>query len=279
MADKNRERNCDKEKYKKKQKKKKEIKQKREAQAISRKKRNYVRKQIKFFYDAFRELKNKHLLFVLKDTENMERIILQKNDIGNGLTLLALPVINEDMINEFLNIISPEVITSLSLSEDKNAAIKAFINHYYSLNSDNITDLFDLNMMVFKDCQLLKNKDELLQINVRPYNEKTWYESEHTTVNGVKVYKGNKLKTFFKIDEDLGKTYIFHDTISEILLYKSLMGKIDIEKLLADNEMLAKKKLLSQAFKGLYLTIFTDDEEIERRFENEELEDNDLESR
>ena len=77
----------------------------------------------------------------------------------------------------------------------------------------------------------------------------------------------------------LGKTYIFHDTISEILLYKSLMGKIDIEKLLADNEMLAKKKLLSQAFKGLYLTIFTDDEEIERRFENEELEDNDLESR
>ena len=46
---------------------------------ISRETRKYVRKKIEPYYNAFREFKDKHLLFVLKDTENMERILLQKN--------------------------------------------------------------------------------------------------------------------------------------------------------------------------------------------------------
>ena len=91
MSDKNRERECDKENYKKKQKKKRIIKQRRQAHAISRENRKYVRKKIEPYYNAFRQFKDKHLLFVLKDTDNMERILLQKNDIGKGIILLTLP--------------------------------------------------------------------------------------------------------------------------------------------------------------------------------------------
>ena len=276
MSDKNRERKCNKENYKKKQKKKKIIKQRRQAQAISRENRKYVRKKIEPYYDAFRQFKDKHLLFVLKDTDNMERILLQKNDIGKGLTLLTLPVINEDMITQYLNDVPSEEATNFSLSNDNNQALKGLINYYYSVSSDEIKDNPQANMMFFRNCKLLGTQDILVPLNVRPYNLNTWYNSETTTINGVKVYKGNKLKTFFKIDENLGKTYIFHDTIMEILLYKAMMGKIKYEDLLSDHQMLAKKGNL---FGGLYAIIATNEDEIYHRFEKEQQEDQDLEGR
>ena len=276
MSDKNRERKCNKENYKKKQKKKKIIKQRRQAQAISRENRKYVRKKIEPYYDAFRQFKDKHLLFVLKDTDNMERILLQKNDIGKGLTLLTLPVINEDMITQYLNDVPSEEATNFSLSNDNNQALKGLINYYYSVSSDEIKDNPQANMMFFRNCKLLGTQDSLVPLNVRPYNLNTWYNSETTTINGVKVYKGNKLKTFFKIDENLGKTYIFHDTIMEILLYKAMMGKIKYEDLLSDHQMLAKKGNL---FGGLYAIIATNEDEIYHRFEKEQQEDQDLEGR
>ncbi len=276
MSDKNRERKCNKENYKKKQKKKRIIKQRRQAQAISRENRKYVRKKIEPYYDAFRQFKDKHLLFVLKDTDNMERILLQKNDIGKGLTLLTLPVINEDMITQYLNDVPSEEATNFSLSNDNNQALKGLINYYYSVSSDEIKDNPQANMMFFRNCKLLGTQDSLVPLNVRPYNLNTWYNSETTTINGVKVYKGNKLKTFFKIDENLGKTYIFHDTIMEILLYKAMMGKIKYEDLLSDHQMLAKKGNL---FGGLYAIIATNEDEIYHRFEKEQQEDQDLEGR
>ena len=276
MSDKNRERKCNKENYKKKQKKKRIIKQRRQAQAISRENRKYVRKKIEPYYDAFRQFKDKHLLFVLKDTDNMERILLQKNDIGKGLTLLTLPVINEDMITQYLNDVPSEEATNFSLSNDNNQALKGLINYYYSVSSDEIKDNPQANMIFFRNCKLLGTQDSLVPLNVRPYNLNTWYNSETTTINGVKVYKGNKLKTFFKIDENLGKTYIFHDTIMEILLYKAMMGKIKYEDLLSDHQMLAKKGNL---FSGLYAIIETNEDEIYHRFEKEQQEDQDLEGR
>ena len=276
MSDKNRERKCNKEHYKKKQKKKRIIKQRRQAQAISRENRKYVRKKIAPYYDSFRQFKDKHLLFVLKDTDNMERILLQKNDIGNGLTLLTLPVINDNMITQYLNDVPSEEATKFSLSNNSNQALNGLINYYYSVSSDEIKDNPQANMMFFRNCKLLGTQDKLVPLNVRPYNLNTWYNSEATTINGVKVYKGNKLKTFFEIDENLGKTYIFHDTIMEILLYKAMMGKIKYEDLLLDHQMLAKKGNL---FSGLYEIMATNEDEIYHRFEKEQQEDQDLEGR
>ena len=276
MSDKNRERKCNKENYKKKQKRKRILKQKRHAQAISRETRKYVRKKIEPYYNNFRQFKDKHLLFVLKDTDNMERILLQKNDIGKGLTLLTLPVINEDMINQYVSNVPREESTQVSLTNASNEALNGLINYYYSVSSDEITDNTQANMMIFRNCRLLGSQDNLVPLNVRPYDLNTWYNSETTTINGVKVYKGNKLKTFFKIDENLGKTYIFHDTIMEILLYKAMMGKIRYQDLLSDHQMLAKRGNL---FSGLYAIMATNEDEIQQRFKREQQEDNELEGR
>lgn len=276
MADKNRERKTNIENYKKKQKKKRAIKQKRQTQAISRQNRKYVRKKIEPYYNNFREYKDKHLLFVIKDTNNMEKILLQKNDIGNGLTLLTLPVINEDMINRYLTDVPLEKVKSSSLSVDNNETLNELINYYYSVKSDYITDNPQANMTIFRNCKLLGSKDNLVALNVRPYNLNTWYNGEITSINGVKVYKGKKLKTFFQIDENLGKTYVFHDTIMELLLYKAMMGKIRLEDLLVDTKMLAKRGNL---FSELYAIMATDEEEIYHRFENEKKEEEELKDR
>lgn len=276
MPDKHRERKYNKENYKKKQKKKRIIKQRKQSYMISRETRKYVRKKIEPYYNAFREFKDKHLLFVLKDTENMERILLQKNDIGNGIILLALPVINEDMINQYLSSIPSEESNESCLDTTSNVALNGLINYYYSVSSEEIKYCPEANMMIFRNCQEVGCQNNLVALNVRPYDLNTWYNSETTTINGVKVYKGNKLKTFFKIDENLGKTYIFHDTIMEILLYKAMMGKIEYQYLLEDHQMLAKK---GKQFKNLYALMVTDEDEIQRRFEREEQEDFELEER
>lgn len=276
MSEKNRERKVNRDNYLKKQKRKRAIKTRRHNQAISRETRKYVRKKIKPYYDAFRQFKNKHLLFVLKDTENMERVLLQKNDLGNGITLLALPTINEEMINEYLNTRQQTNSKAFSLSADDKEALNGLIKHYYSVCSDDIKDCPETNMMVFRNCRVFESKSNLIPLNVRPYDLNTWYNGETTTVKGVKVFKGNKLKTFFKIGDKIGKTYIFYDTITEILLYKAMMRKIKYEDLLSDHQMLsARGNLLG----SLYAIMATNDDELEEKFKKEKQEDDELERR
>lgn len=266
MSDKNRERKCNKEKYKQKQRKKKKMQQERRARAISRDLRNYVRSSINPYYDAFRNLTDKHLLFVIKDTENMERILFQKNNIGRGITLLSLPSVDDNMIEAYLqNSKSQKKSKSFQLATLGNEAINDITSFYFGVRSDEITDLS--NLVIFRNCKLIGHRNSLIPLNVRPYNLNTWYCDDTTTLHGYRIYKGNKLKTFFHIDGELGKTYVFHDTLMEILLYRSMMGKIRIQDLLSDSAELGRRQLLSM--RGLYEIIATNKDEIQERFDHE----------
>ncbi len=267
------------EKNNKKQQKKRKTKQRKQAQAISRKHRNSLRKIINPYYNSFRQFKNKHLLFVLKDTENMEQVLLLKNDVGCGNTLLTLPVINQEMIDTYLKSLPEEESTSFDLSIIDNQALKKFVNHYYSIDSDEIIDCPEANMVIFRNCMLLDIQDNLMSINVRPYNVSTWFNGESTTKNGRRIFEGKKLRTFFnfsdKLDKDIKKIYIFQDTLSQLLLYKSKMNKVALEDVLSDHEMLAKKDY-SPFINSLLVANPID---IAKRFINEEKETQELEGR
>ena len=269
----------EKEKKKKRQQKKRKIKERRKAHAISRNHRKFLRKSISPIYDSFRQFKIKHLLFVLKDTDNMEKILLQKNTIGSDYTLLALPIINQEMIDTYLETLPEKEAKSFDLSCNDNQALKRFINHYYSVDSDEIIDCPEANMVIFKNCKLLGVQDDLIPTIVRPYNVATWFNGESSTKNGRRIYKGKKLRTFFnisdKIDEDIRKTYIFQDTLSQLLLYKAKMKKIELDDVLSDHSMLAKKDY-SPFINALMIT---NPIEIANRFKNEEQENQDLEGR
>ena len=276
MPEKNRERKYDKENYKKKQKRKQKIKQRRQSLTISRETRKYVRNQIEPYYSSFREFKDKHLLFVLKDTDNMERVLLQKHDLGKGITLLSLPVINGDMIHEYLSDTQGDSSSTQDLSCAENEAINGLTNYFYSITSDEIKDTPETNMMIFRNCKMTGSREDLIPLNVRPYDQNTWYGNETTTVHGVKVFKGNNLKTFFKTGENLSKTYVFLDTITELLLYKAMMGKINYHALLEDHMELAKH---GNMFAPLYLALSTDFDELFERFKNEHKESQKLDER
>ena len=248
------------EKKMKKMNKKQRENKKKQDQAMSRRNRNEVRSSLRPYYSSFRSLNDKHILFVMKDTENMENILLQKIDIGQGRTLLMLPVINDDIINEYYN--GVDSIESIDISK--------VVCDYYSIKSDKIMNVDQTNMIVFRDCQLV-GINNLISVNVRPYSLNTWFKIECTTIEGVKIYKGKKLKTFFKLDDidDYSKTYVLQDTINEILLYKALMKKINLDDLLYDIKILSGKGTLSSSIGGLYEAMATDIDETIDRFKNE----------
>ena len=280
MSDKQRERKHDKEKHKKKQLKKKRRDIKRKAQAIGREKRNYVRQKIRPYYESFRDFKDKHLLFVIRDTDNMEKVLFQKNDLGHGATLLTLPYINKEMIEEYLDTFKKNNRAGEEMSSDNNEALNSLIKYWFSVTSDEQKDLPQANMMVFRNCKIHQKRPNLIALNVRPYDLNTWFSEEHTTVgNGTRVFKGKKLQTFFHIEGNLGNTYVFHDTITELLLYKSMMGKIEYYRLLGDHSLLARKKFFNSFLRGMYLMFATDEDELFERFENEQKEASELDER
>ena len=279
MSDKQRERKYDKEKHKKKQQKKKRRDIKRKTQAIGREKRNYVRQKIRPYYESFRDFKDKHLLFVIRDTDNMEKVLFQKNDLGHGATLLTLPYINKEMIEEYLDTFKKNNRAGEEMSSDNNEALNSLIKYWFSVTSDEQKDLPQANMMVFRNCKIHQKRPNLIALNVRPYDLNTWFSEEHTTVgNGTRVFKGKKLQTFFHIEGNLGNTYVFHDTITELLLYKAMMKKIDFRILQADHFVLARKHLIN-SFGPFYMALTSDDEELFKRFENEQKEASELDER
>ena len=275
MAEKDREKKCNKEKYLKKQKKKKKINEIRRNRKISRDKRNQIRHAVEPTFSAFRNFIDKHLLFVVKDTENMERVLLQKVDIGNGQTLLTLPIINEKMADEYLKSIdySGQLKSNTLILND--FFIYDLIDFYYSIKVDNIIRMDQSNMFIFKDCDVSENNN-LIALNVRPYNLNTWYEKEVTTLGGTKIYKGKKLNTFFRLDDniDYSNTYILNDTVIELLLYKASMKKIDARALLDDIDSLSQKTFLSIG--ELYKVSVTDFDQLKNRFKNENKENDEL---
>ena len=272
MPKENRERICNKENYLKKQRRKKKLSALKEAQAISRKHRNEIRNLLKTSFYDFRSLQGKNLLFVIKDTENMEKVILQKKPMGNGRVLLTLPVIDDVMIDNYVNTHRLEKPNDTSLTVSNDVEISELINYYYSINIGDVIDCPQGNMLVFRNCEVNKYSNKFIELNVRPYNLNKWYKNEFTSILGTRIFNGNKLKTFFQIEKDMSNMFIIQDTIVELLLYKSLMGKIH-EDVALDFKTLGKRGMLST---GFYAILATDIGAVLRRFKNEENESEEL---
>ena len=270
---KNRERYTDKKKYEAKQRKKKIIKKRREAQKISRNTRFFIRRKISPYYEQFRKFNHKHLMFIIKDTKNMERVLFQKNDLGNGYTLLTLPYIDEAMINQYLNDVPSNSPKNNTLASLKSDGLNDLVKYLFSVSSDEVIDKPEANITFFRNCNILGPNANLIALNVRPYDSNTWYSSETTTVHGTKVYKGNQIRTYFNIDGNLGKTCVFHDTITELCLYKAMQKKIGTQEFFIDNFLYTKKGLSSGS--PNYFAIIPGTKEY-KRFAKEDIEDEEL---
>ncbi len=246
MSEKNRERNLNRDNYLKKKKQKQKQNKEKQTRAISRKNRNEVIRKVKPYLTSYINHFNKPLLFVMNDTKNMECVLLQKIDIGKGRTLLTLPVINEEMIDRYFDNIQNIEATDESLTDFKDQDILDIVKYYYSIKTNTIMRIPEANLIAFRDCEIVGNNN-LIPLNVRPYSVNTWYQRENTTMNKVKIFKGNKLKTYFKIEnmEEFSNTYITLDTVIQLLMYKGKMGKVKYNELKADIMELSGKISIS----------------------------------
>ncbi|MBQ7667925.1 MAG: hypothetical protein IJS47_01185 [Clostridia bacterium] len=266
MSDKQRERKVDKDRYKKKQKKKKAKNKLHKAMAISRGNRNYIRKQIRPYYNALRDYLNKSVLIVLKDTDNMEKILFKIDSIGKEMSFISIPIISDDMLEEyFTSTRFFEQEDSKYIIKSGDNTIKDFIKYFFAVDAEEVINLDRL--LILKNCKILAKKDGFVTLNVRPYDVTTWYCGDTTTLNGYRIFKGKKLKTFFNTSLDLSKVCIHYDTLALILMYRSFVGKINGNEFLADNAFLAQRHFLQPGY--LYLAFYNDEETIYKRFKNE----------
>lgn len=252
-------------------KKRKELdKQLKHDRQISRDKRNSLRKEIKENVSLHRNNEVFHIIFISKETKNMEKILFDMFPLSNGY-LINIPIITTQMINE---------------CEDKTP--KGAILQYFGIESDSIQLIDGTNLIIVKNFRIINNFKNLIELIVCPYNEYTWYDNNCiTTLYGERIFKGQKLKDFFATRNDLERLFVFQDTITEILLYRIIQNKISGNEFLnsycgsfyksTDIETGNKKK--QNGFVGwsaLYKLIAEDDERLNEILANEENEIHEL---
>ena len=265
MSSKEKAENIKRDKYLKKKSNKKKKENLKKARAISRKRRNEVRNTVRP-YNTFRNLDNKSLLFIMGDTDNMESVLLQKRDIGNNRVLLTLPTLTSEMVTDYLdeNVLDDD--TTQLMGDVDEQIIKDVISKQYSITVNEMIDCPSGNMFVIKDFEMDPNREDLIPINIRPYNLYTWYDRDFNSVDSARIYTGKKLHTFFKISADVSNVYVLQDTILKLLLYKAMMKKIDMAQLYYDVKSLSRRGNMCSS---LYQIMTADFYELYRRFKNE----------
>lgn len=192
-------------------KKKKSNKQLKHDRQISRNKRNSLRREIRENVSLHRNNEVFHVLFISKETENMEKVLFNMTALEKTGHLINLPIITQSMIDECEKKLPNELIS-----------------HYFGIESDNIELIEGTNLLIVKNLTVVNNKKDLVEIIIRPYNEYTWYDNNCiTTLYGERIFKGKKLKDFFVARNDIDNVYVFQDTITEILIYRIKENKID----------------------------------------------------
>lgn len=236
---------------------------------ISRDKRNALRKEIRENVSLHRNNEVFHVLFISRETENMEKVLFNMTVLEKCGHLINLPIITQSMIDE---------------CEEKSP--NELILYYFGIKSDDIELIDGTNLLIVKNLTVVNNKKGLVEIMIRPYNEYTWYDNKCiTTLYGERIFKGTKLKDFFVAVNDIESVYVFQDTITEILIYRSKENKIDGNDFLnrymgyksLGIECGNKKKYTSSAgWSTLHNLMASDDEELNKILVNETNEINQL---
>ncbi len=199
--------------------------------AISRRKRNETRRGVRDNFYEFRFNPTSHLLFVLDEDENTETVLLQKYNMSSieGGVLLALPMLTEEMLYDYITNVAPINNDTKCLAERDDKLLRNIIRHYYSIEPG---EIIKTEKVIFvKGCKKIERNIHLIEATVQPYTGKRWFEGETTTIHGYKIHNGNRLRKFIKIAwKDLDKVYMFQDTLSEFAVYKGMQNKINFPK-------------------------------------------------
>ena len=176
---------------------------------ISRDRRNSIKRDVAEFVNKDNAEDIYNILFVLKDTDNMEEVFLTIQNMDRGF-FLSLPNINAD-----------------SFDSSENSSIKSVIYNTFGIQSDNIELIEKTRLIVVKNFTMKKKLNNFTRVIVRPYSYYTWYRDNRvTTLNGFRIYSGKELKNYFRIS-NTDKLFIYQDTLTKLALYKVYERKVN----------------------------------------------------
>lgn len=148
---------------------------------ISRNYRNELRRKILENVKIHRTPNTYHLLFIEKETDNMEKVLLKFTMIDKDKHLINLPIINEEMIRKCAGMNAKELIF-----------------YYFGIDAQSISVIDGTNLVIIKDFTVINNIENLTDVIIRPYNEYTWYNSNcATTLFGERIFRSKQLNKFF----------------------------------------------------------------------------------
>ena len=179
----------------------------------SRERRNEIRREVRKSNEEYINKDAFHILFIVSETENMERLLLIKDRTDSGKVILRIPImdidnLDTDMINETL--------------------IDSF-----GIKADSLKILTGTRIIVAKGLKKVNKVANLTEISVRPFAENEWLSTFPTTLNGQRIFGYKQLKKFFVLKKDDIDYYAYENTILELAMYKAIMGKIDEAEFLA----------------------------------------------
>lgn len=174
---------------------------------ISREKRNSIRKSIIDNIELLKQDNCFHFIFICSETKNMEQILVKLTPIENNNYIINLP---------------------FATIEDNCNDRKKFILDNFGIESDNIYIIPHTRVIVVKDFIVKSNPQDLSYVNVRPYNEYTWFNDDcPTTLNGIRIWSGRNLTNYFTISNEHDNVYLYQDILLEMLLYRMDTKKIN----------------------------------------------------
>ncbi len=282
MGNKERYRDKNKEDWKKRQKVKKQNKIMKEKRQISRENRSFVRGKLLDYCLKFQKFADQHIIFVLDSNNNTEQVILQKQNIGNNKFFLSLPVINQELIeNYIINFVSNDVCNSTNFTINSDETfLKGLFANIFGIDVFSIETLLENKLIIAQVEGILDFHNDLIEAIVKPYDYRTWFKesSDYTTLLGKNVYNGSIISKFLQIDELNSQYFIHQYTISELLVLKMHRGNIDFEKTMYELKNYDHRPEFSSMMRelGIFLTELLDVRymaEIEARVEkgNEEI--------
>ncbi len=197
---------------------------------ISRDNRNSLRRQV-----INATLKSLYtIIFADNETENMEKILFSITPLNKEDYLVDLPQITTEKLNEYYkayireNNIDQALITEEEVKETKYLTMQHMILAIYGIYAREIAILEEEKIIIVKNFRVVDNKENLLDLIVRPYNGITWYgDNSVTTIGGKGVYKGKGLKPIFRIRQFMENFVITQDTIADLAYYKEHQGKVE----------------------------------------------------
>ncbi len=258
MASKSRERTSNKPHYTEKQKKKKANQKAKQIRQHSRERRNYIRQRIRQFSAELSNNASRYVIIILEKKDKTERILFKIEDIGNGISYITLPIIEESVIKQLQE-------STRDAAKHWEDVIRSLATERFGVDVKTITDTNGL--LILEDCTVVTQKSGYLALNTKSYCRESWYWNGERSLSGQGLYNGKQLQTFFEIDGAISKTYVHSETLFAILAYRTASGRMNYDEWARDydkehtQEMLEKSgvnKLVDKLFPTIFKQVLAE---------------------